>query len=272
MERSSQKNRAIFWGVRRNVPVSSLDTCQFGGNTPCVEIQNPGVSVVLECGTGIRAMGDQWLKRGHSEGLILISGTQWEKLQGFPFFAPAYRPGTRLKVLGPCGENGGIQGPLGRQMNKPWFPVGLDAFQAELEYGEWSDVAPYADSRCRVQTLGTDGSGQGLGWRIETIGGAFIYMAPSSGVEPSRQEKMVGIAEGLVMLYLLPAHGNESFSARQEVWEEAFRVAEVSGAKSLILTGYQPQDLDVELLQLQKEFEGCTPNVIAAYEGLDVEL
>ncbi|MEI8190334.1 MAG: hypothetical protein WCI75_11515, partial [candidate division NC10 bacterium] len=47
-----------FHGVRGSIPTCDFFTWQYGGNTPCVEIETPaGHRIILDAGTGLRALG-----------------------------------------------------------------------------------------------------------------------------------------------------------------------------------------------------------------------
>ena len=46
-----------FWGVRGSIPVSDPKTSKYGGNTSCVELNCDEKTIILDCETGIRALG-----------------------------------------------------------------------------------------------------------------------------------------------------------------------------------------------------------------------
>ncbi len=49
--------RLKFWGVRGSIPVPGRATLRYGGNTSCVEVRAAGQIIVLDAGTGVRALG-----------------------------------------------------------------------------------------------------------------------------------------------------------------------------------------------------------------------
>ena len=64
---------------------------RYGGNTVCVEVRTAdGTLLILDCGTGIRELGETLAGKGPVEGHILLSHTHWDHIQGLPFFAPAF--------------------------------------------------------------------------------------------------------------------------------------------------------------------------------------
>src|SRR3989454_613709 len=47
-----------FWGTRGSIPTPGPPTARYGGNTPCVAVEDAGGRlVILDAGTGLRALG-----------------------------------------------------------------------------------------------------------------------------------------------------------------------------------------------------------------------
>src|SRR4051812_47699099 len=69
---SASSTRLKFWGVRGSIPVPGPETLRYGGNTTCVEVRADDEIIVLDAGTGIRALGAT-LDREFGEEPIKIS-------------------------------------------------------------------------------------------------------------------------------------------------------------------------------------------------------
>ncbi len=105
-----------------------------GGNTTCLEVMlSDGRSIVFDGGTGLRELGVALERRGPQRGGIPVFFTHfhWDHLQGIPFFAPAWVKGNRILFASPAE---GLEGILRGQMRPPYFPVTMDAMQAELRF------------------------------------------------------------------------------------------------------------------------------------------
>src|SRR5207249_12122798 len=52
-----------FWGTRGSIAVPGERTTKLGGNTACVEARtDDGTIIVLDCGTGVRALAQHLLR------------------------------------------------------------------------------------------------------------------------------------------------------------------------------------------------------------------
>ena len=49
--------RVKFWGVRGSIPTPGPGTVRYGGNTSCVEVRSGDEIIILDAGTGLRALG-----------------------------------------------------------------------------------------------------------------------------------------------------------------------------------------------------------------------
>src|SRR5947209_12178115 len=95
-----------FWGTRGSLAKPGPTTLRYGGNTSCVEVRAAdGTLIVLDCGTGAHDLGRALLMPGDrpERGHLLISHTQWDHIQGFPFFGPLFVPDTEWDVYAPRG-------------------------------------------------------------------------------------------------------------------------------------------------------------------------
>jgi phosphoribosyl 1,2-cyclic phosphodiesterase len=108
----------------------------YGGNTSCVEIIAGSDEYVLcDLGSGVREFGNRIL-REHDRGRkhcfnIFLSHPHWDHIMGFPFFAPAYIPGNRIRIYG-CHQF--LEEALGTQHSAPWFPIDFRSLAATIEF------------------------------------------------------------------------------------------------------------------------------------------
>src|SRR5256885_15662801 len=113
-----------FWGTRGSIPTPGPATARYGGNTPCVAVEgNEGQLVVLDAGTGIRALGLDLVAKqnGAAKVEILLSHAHWDHIQGLPHFRRFF---PRGKPVGIWGDRQGPP-PLERTWRKQMTPAGF---------------------------------------------------------------------------------------------------------------------------------------------------
>src|SRR5258708_11439626 len=124
-----------FWGTRGSIPTPGAQTARYGGNTPCVAVEGAGGHlVILDAGTGIRALGLELVERqnGAVNAEILLSHAHWDHIQGLPHFKPFFAPGNAVRIWGSRHGTISLDALLRLQMDSAAFPVPLDALSAIL--------------------------------------------------------------------------------------------------------------------------------------------
>ena len=111
--------------AEREMPFSLSHT--YGGHSSCVELETGHDEYfVCDMGSGARAFGAHVLARqgGRPATInVFMSHVHWDHIMGFPFFGPAYVPGTRIRIHG-CHEI--LEQALRLQQAPPCFPVAFD--------------------------------------------------------------------------------------------------------------------------------------------------
>jgi phosphoribosyl 1,2-cyclic phosphodiesterase len=169
---------ARFWGVRGSIPTPGPSTLHYGGNTACVEVRAGGQIILLDAGTGMRNLGlhlAEEFKERTLDLTLLLSHTHWDHIQGFPFFLPAYNPRTHLRILGYEGAAKGLAEALSGQMQSAYFPVAFDQLPAAIRVEELQDME-FPVGPVRVRSCFVNHPGICASYRIETSGGAMVYM------------------------------------------------------------------------------------------------
>jgi phosphoribosyl 1,2-cyclic phosphodiesterase/CheY-like chemotaxis protein len=169
--------RVRFWGTRGSIATPGQGTVRYGGNTSCVEVRSAsGTQVLLDCGTGARALGEALLASGPRplRGHILIGHTHWDHIQGLPFFGPLFVQGNEWDIYAPRGFEQSLQETLAGQMQYTYFPITLDQFRATIRYHEVVEgVFDIGDIRVTAQYL--NHPALTLGYRLEADGVAVVY-------------------------------------------------------------------------------------------------
>ena len=114
-----------FWGTRGSIPTPASWTRVYGGNTPCVEVRFDETIFVCDAGSGIRELGKDLLTRrpAPKDLHLFLTHSHWDHIQGFPFFAPLYHPGMKIRVYGKQSKDDSPYQLLSGQMSSSYFPV-----------------------------------------------------------------------------------------------------------------------------------------------------
>jgi len=129
--------RIKFWGTRGTRPTPGRKTLRYGGNTTCVEVRDRENNLlIIDSGSGIAELGNDFSATDPLQAHLLITHTHLDHIQGFPFFLPAFVPGTHLTIVGPAGSAKSLQAAFADQMDPAYFPVRLSHMPAEMEFIE----------------------------------------------------------------------------------------------------------------------------------------
>jgi ribonuclease BN (tRNA processing enzyme) len=272
---------------------------RYGGNTSCVEVRTDGGTLlVLDCGTGARALGLRLVQDAEDAGgsppagAILIGHTHWDHIHGLPFFAPMFVPGSRWEVFGPRGLGGTLDSVLAGQMEYQYFPIGLDEVSAEVRYHDLVEGEfRVGDATIRTQYL--NHPALTLGYRIEADGAALVYASdhephdvslaggglPRSGSADDRHADFLADADVLIHDTQYDA---ASYAAKvgwgHSTMEYAVALAGAVGVGRLVLYHHDPQRDDDgvdDLLRRARALaaaDGSGLEVDAAAEGSVLEV
>src|SRR5678816_4031442 len=134
-----------FYGVRGSLPVCGREFERYGGNTTCIRIYREYAHriAIIDAGTGIRNLGKEIINNGISQNIINIffSHFHWDHIQGLPFFAPAYNGNQRIGILamGRREKIKDLKEIFSMQMQKEYFPIGLETMGANFEFLTYGD-------------------------------------------------------------------------------------------------------------------------------------
>jgi len=268
-----------FWGVRGLIPTPGEDNNRYGGNTACVEMQVAGKNLIFDGGTGLRILGKTWLKQQQETiAYLFFTSAQTNRIQGFPFFAPAFAPGNCFHIYGSAASNGAsIKQSLSDQMLLPHFPYPFQLMESELQFYNLTPDKVIAIDDVTVQIVLINSNTKSVGYRVQWEEYSVAYITDlQSEIDDSEQESVMKLIQDVDLLIANPSYISSNYCETQTpincYWQVAVDLARKTGVKQLVFSNHHPNDnddfLDKIQINLKTEFE----QGFLAHEGMVISI
>ncbi|NJM70203.1 MAG: MBL fold metallo-hydrolase [Scytonema sp. RU_4_4] len=263
-----------FWGVRGLIPTPSRHTIRYGGNTACVEMQVAGKHLVFDGGTGLRLLGKSWLQlQSPLKAHLFFTNSQSNRIQGFPFFAPAFLSENCLHIYGTAALNGAsIKQCLYDQMLQPHFPYPLQVMQSQLHFHNLTSGKVVKIDDVTITTAIINHDQKSIGYKVSWKEYSVAYITDLSKMANEVDRKCIGqLIKGVDLLIanatyapgVVRNHNNSDFH-----WDTAVDLATTAKVKQLVISHHHPDDYDDFLDQVQIDVKSVFPKALLAKEGL----
>jgi phosphoribosyl 1,2-cyclic phosphodiesterase len=281
---TQQVAKLVFWGVRGSTPTLERDTWRYGGNTPCLELTAPdGTSFILDCGTGIRMLGNHLTDSQGGQGIeahILVTHYHWDHIQGIPFFRPFFESQNRFqfysfqsKYLGP----NSLQQVFEAQLSSPYFPVDVTMMTATREFHEVAAGQTWEVNGTKITAQALHHPQGCLGYRLDTTAGSVVYATDNEPGAAECDRNLLQLAQDADVLVYDAQYSPEQLASERRGWGhsswlEGVKIARAAKVRNLILFHHDPDSpdktVDGFLSAARQEF----PATWAAAEGMSITL
>jgi phosphoribosyl 1,2-cyclic phosphodiesterase len=277
-----------FWGVRGSIPTPGPNTVHFGGNTSCVEVRAGKAILIFDGGTGLRLLGKKLLREMPLTAHMFFSHVHWDHIQGFPFFEPAFVAGNEFHLYGGNNVSRTLEETLAGQMDHPNFPVHLTAMGAKMTFrdlreGETVEVADGAGGVVRIKNASGNHPQGVYAFRVEHGGRVFVYATDTEHYQDRIDDKLLALARDAHVFVYDSQYTPEEYAGAaglggpkkgwgHSTFEEGVRLAETAGARKLVLFHHDPTQSDAAVREKERRAKALFPDVIAAHEGLSLEV
>lgn len=273
--------------IDNDLDFSVLQT--YGGHSPCVEIETGSEEfLVCDMGSGARAFGARIMahtKAGSAPVVnIVMSHVHWDHIMGFPFFAPAYVPGARLRIHG-CHDV--IEQAFRLQQSVPCFPVDYSRLAANIEFiklqaGTATDIAGF-----KVTPKLQRHTGDSYGYRFERAGKSLVYSTDSEHKleDPAETASFVEFFRNADVVIFDAMYSLLDAVSVKEDWGHSSNIvgvelAQMAGVKHLCMFHHEPAFNDERIQSVLNEtirFEELTRGeqalqISAAYDGMELDV
>jgi ribonuclease BN (tRNA processing enzyme) len=280
--------RATIWGCRGSLAAPGPETVAYGGNTSCVELElADGSVVVLDAGTGIRALGLEMAKRPPAPVHLCLTHLHLDHLEGLGFFLPLWTQGAELHIWGPASAIESLENRVARYMSPPLFPVQLSEVPSQITFHDVGDEEWQLGS-ARVLAEAVAHRGPTVGYRFEEGDVSLAYIPdhePYLGEDdPASLDPAwlsgYGVAREATVLMHDAQYFDEEYAERMG-WghssvAHAVEFARASRVGELVLFHHDPLHTDADLRRLEaharRQWPSADPAPRLAREGMQLEL
>jgi phosphoribosyl 1,2-cyclic phosphodiesterase len=269
----------IFRGVRGSFPTADPKTSRYGGHTACLELViSPSHRLLIDCGSGLVGV-DAGLRAGAGvESLefdVFLTHYHMDHLQGLPFFAPLHDARGRFRFHGFPSESASVREAIEGFLQPPWFPVPLTATPSQKSYVEL-DARPVRVADVTV-TAARLNHPQGItGYRLQRGPRAIVFATDVERGDPGSDGALRALAQGAEVLVHDAQYTPDEYGKRRgwghSTWRHALEAAGEAGVRTVVLYHHDPERSDDEIDAIVREARAVHPGVVAAREGMTLEL
>jgi phosphoribosyl 1,2-cyclic phosphodiesterase len=261
-----------FFGVRGSIPTPGPLTTA-GGNTACVEVTAGDTRIILDAGSGLRALGDERMRSGQRQSTILLSHLHWDHVCGLPFFTPMYVPGFRVDIA--SGPNGvmSTHEAIRSLFRAPFFPVDFADIANQVAVRELPGNDRFTIGDVSVTMARLNHPDPVYGFRLEHRGHAVVYATDTEHfacVDPTLKK----LAAGADILIYDAQYTPEEYPTKvgwgHSTWQAGAELARAAGVAQLVLFHHDPNRTDAQLAAIEADAQRELPGTIAAREGLEL--
>lgn len=274
--------------VDDELPFSTAQT--YGGATSCVEIEaDPDAFIICDMGSGLREFGLESMRRcaaGHPRVYhFFLSHLHWDHIMGFPFFVPAFVPGTKIVIH--TGHADAEQA-LRRQQEEISFPVPFDYLRADFEFRTLEAGTTYRIGAVEVSLIEQHHSHSSYGFRFVGPDGKTAVYSTDSEHKIDDMEGEADVVAFFADADLVVCDTMYSLAdsvSMKEDWGHSSNIVVIdlcheAAAKRLALFHHEPTYSDADIARMHSESiryeeltRGSAPlEVLCAYDGLEIEV
>ncbi|MEM8614717.1 MAG: MBL fold metallo-hydrolase, partial [Cyanobacteria bacterium P01_H01_bin.105] len=231
---------------------------------------------IFDGGTGLRVLGDTLYQNPHPiEGHLFFTHSQWDRIQGFPFFLPAFEANNHFHIYGGIAANGAsIKQCLTTQMLKPGFSLPLQTMQAELTFHDITPGDTLQIGNIQIESIGLNGQSHALGYRLSYQGKSVVY-ATDTDYEHIDENLLFLAHQADLLVYdgmYVDMCDQIDLPPSPRPWQAAIQLAQAAQVKRLAMVHYGPRQTDTVLNALAYQLKDVEPQVFLAYEGMVISL
>ncbi len=272
--------RIKIWGCRGSIACPQTSHMRYGGNTTSLEVDAGDEKILLDCGTGIRNLGQELLRSGLKSCNILLTHTHWDHINGFPFFAPAFEPDRTFNIMaGHLFDRGGIKSVFQAQMDNPMFPVPLEAMRAKLNFEDFAAGDSFKlgnGGGATIRTTPLNHPNEATGYRIDYNGKSVCLITDTEHIPGEPDQNILGLIEGADLVFYDSTYTEEEFPHRvgwgHSTWVEGVKLCRAANVKRMGIFHHDPDHDDAFMDRLAEDAANEWDGAFVVREQMDFSL
>lgn len=245
------------WGCRGSLPVPGPATAEFGGDTTCYEIRSAAHRIIIDCGSGLRALGEAMMEEGPPAEIdLLLTHPHFDHLIGLGFFAPLIAQASRVRLWTALPAPRVLEA-LYRLYSPPLWPVMIPGnFPISVEQIPPGGMAlgPFS-----IGLLPLNHPGGSVGFEIEIAGKRICIVTDHEHGDAAIDAALIRAIARADLLLIDAAYSPKEYPQRRgwghSSWPEAHAIGAHAEVARTLIVHHSPGAQDAELLTAEAQFD-----------------